>query len=265
MNLTATLTRIVLAVVIVLSLATAAAARNPAREVAEAGVDEAVVHSDPLRQSPLWNVFPEAPGFDATARYPYQDMGIFPFDNLMRTPVEAVKQPEQCDEVCPRLPVEAVKQPEQCDEMCPRLPVEAVKQPEQCDEICPRLPVEAVKQPEQCDEMCPRLPVEAVKQPEQCDEMCPRLPTQAVREPLCVECFGPTMRLNLKNAAATEVAIYSVNGRLVRRMSEQLPSGESDLTWDGRTDFGTRAASGVYFAQVQAGVDVGKGKLVLVR
>ena len=229
MNLTATLTRIVLAVVIVLSLATAAAARNPAREVAEAGVDEAVVHSDPLRQSPLWNVFPEAPGFDATARYPYQDMGIFPFDNLMRTPVEAVKQPEQCDEVCPRLPVEAVKQPEQCDEMCPRLPVEAVKQPEQCD------------------------------------EMCPRLPTQAVREPLCVECFGPTMRLNLKNAAATEVAIYSVNGRLVRRMSEQLPSGESDLTWDGRTDFGTRAASGVYFAQVQAGVDVGKGKLVLVR
>ena len=247
MNLTATLTRIVLAVVIVLSLATAAAARNPAREVAEAGVDEAVVHSDPLRQSPLWNVFPEAPGFDATARYPYQDMGIFPFDNLMRTPVEAVKQPEQCDE------------------MCPRLPVEAVKQPEQCDEICPRLPVEAVKQPEQCDEMCPRLPVEAVKQPEQCDEMCPRLPTQAVREPLCVECFGPTMRLNLKNAAATEVAIYSVNGRLVRRMSEQLPSGESDLTWDGRTDFGTRAASGVYFAQVQAGVDVGKGKLVLVR
>lgn len=108
-------------------------------------------------------------------------------------------------------------------------------------------------------------PTDAVKQPQQCDTICEKNPTQAVREPLDMECCGPTMSFNLKEAARTEVAIYNVNGRLVRRLSEMLSSGESSLTWDGMDDRGSRAASGVYFARVQANDETGKGKLVLVR
>ena len=90
-------------------------------------------------------------------------------------------------------------------------------------------------------------------------------PSQAVREPLDIECCGPTMRFDLKKAAAAEIAIYSVSGRLVRRLNEALPRGKSSLTWDGRDDRGGRTASGVYFARVQASEETGKGKLVLVR
>ncbi len=96
------------------------------------------------------------------------------------------------------------------------------------------------------------------------DEVAEKLPSQAVREPLNIECCGPTMHFNMKEAATTEIAIYSVNGRLVRRLTEALPGGESSVTWDGRDDRGARAASGVYFARVQANEETGKGKLVLI-
>ncbi len=131
--------------------------------------------------------------------------------------------------------------------------------------VCEKNPTEAVKQPPQCDTVCEKNPTEAVKQPPQCDTVCEKSPSQAVREPLDIECCGPTMRFNLKDAASAEIAIYNVNGRLVRRLSEMLSSGESSLTWDGMDDRGGRAASGVYFAQVQANAETGKGKLVLVR
>ena len=96
------------------------------------------------------------------------------------------------------------------------------------------------------------------------DEIAERTPSQAVREPLNIECCGPTMHFNIKEAATTEIAIYSVNGRLVRRLTEALPDGESSVTWDGTDDRGARAASGVYFARVQANAETGKGKLVLI-
>jgi flagellar hook assembly protein FlgD len=73
------------------------------------------------------------------------------------------------------------------------------------------------------------------------------------------------MSFRLKEDAHAEIEIYNVNGRLVRRLSEMLSSGESSLTWDGMDDRGSRAASGVYFARVQANEEAGKGKLVLVR
>ena len=98
------------------------------------------------------------------------------------------------------------------------------------------------------------------------DEIARKTPSEAVREPLNVECCGPTMHFDLKAAVSAEIVIYSVDGRRVRRISEALPSGDSSLTWDGRDDRGSRAASGVYFARVQADDGgTGKGKLVLVR
>ena len=109
-----------------------------------------------------------------------------------------------------------------------------------------------------------RMPSDAVRQPLNA-EGAERMPTQAIREPLDIECCGPTMHFDLKKAVSAEILIYSVDGRLVRRLSEALPNGESSLTWDGRDDRGSRAASGVYFARVQANEETGQGKLVLVR
>jgi hypothetical protein len=143
------------------------------------------------------------------------------------------------------------------------MPTEAVPQPPQ-DEVFEKNPTEAVRQPQQCDG-CFRNPTEAVKQPQQCDVCDLRTPSEAVRQPLDIECCGPTMRFSMKEDATAEIAIYTVNGRLVRRFSAMLWSGETDVTWDGKDDRGARAASGVYFARVQANQEMGKGKLVLVR
>ena len=279
MKSTATLAKVVLAAIILISFTGTAAARNISRAVAQPDqIVDAPIDSDEMRLSNLWEAFPQPPQFDPDLRYPNEDFGFYEPEQMGKNPTQAVKQPEQFDadlrypyedfgfyepEQMGKNPTEAVKQPEQCDDICVRLPVEAVPQPQQCDVIFVRLPVEAVKQPDQCDPIR-KNPSQAVKQPDQCDPIR-KNPSQAVPQPMAVECNGPTMRLTLKDAAATEIAIYSVNGRLIRRISEQLDSGETELTWDGRSDSGARAASGVYFAQVQAGGEFGKGKLVLVR
>ena len=234
---------------------------------------------DAARQSLFWNAFPQPPQTEFFERTPAIDMGIFPPSNVARirsmdvaeplqidvlgkNPTQAVKEPPQCDNMCEKNPTQAVKEPPQCDNMCEKNPTQAVKQPLQCD-VCMKNPTEAVRQPQQCD-VCMKNPTDAVKQPQQCD-VCMKNPTQAVREPLDIECCGPTMSFRLKEDARAEIAIYNVNGRLVRRLSEMLSSGETTLTWDGMDDRGSRAASGVYFARVQADEDTGKGKLVLIR
>jgi hypothetical protein len=254
---------------------------------------------DAARRSHFWNAFPQPLQTELFEKAPAVDMGTFPVGNVAKNPTEAVRQPPQCDNVCFRNPTEAVRQPPQCDNVCLRNPTEAVRQPPQCDNVCLRNPTEAVRQPPQCDgcfrnpteavkqpmqcNPCdPRNPTEAIKQPQQCDPCDPknptdavkqpmqdepleRTPSEAVRQPLDIECCGPTMRFNLKEETSAEIAIYTVNGRLVRRFSAMLWSGETDVTWDGKDDRGARAASGVYFARVQANQEMAKGKLVLVR
>jgi hypothetical protein len=126
-----------------------------------------------------------------------------------------------------------------------------------------KAPSLAVPEPLQVEHMA-KAPSMAVPEPLQVEHMA-KAPSVAVPEPLQVECNGPSMSLNLKKAALVEVEIYSVNGRLVRRISQMLSGDESTLTWDGRDNGGARAASGVYFARVRAEEDTGKGKLVLVR
>jgi hypothetical protein len=44
--------------------------------------------------------------------------------------------------------------------------------------------------------------------------------------------------------------VYDVRGRRVRLLADDvLPRGVHTTVWDGRTDAGTPAASGVYFAR----------------
>lgn len=58
----------------------------------------------------------------------------------------------------------------------------------------------------------------------------------------------------LKNPSDVHVTIYDILGRVVRKFSVGNQAGGShDIIWDGRNNFGTKAATGIYFYRLQAG------------
>ncbi|MBI5836851.1 MAG: hypothetical protein HZB25_06380 [Candidatus Eisenbacteria bacterium] len=64
----------------------------------------------------------------------------------------------------------------------------------------------------------------------------------------------------------SELAIYSVDGRQVRRVFHGvLPQGEQLLTWDGRDQSGARVESGVYFARFVSRDRAENVKLLVLR
>lgn len=67
--------------------------------------------------------------------------------------------------------------------------------------------------------------------------------------------------------APLEAKIYDIRGRLVRALvrDSEFPAGLNILTWDGRTDEGRRAASGVYLLRVDHAGRVATTRLVLAR
>ena len=68
----------------------------------------------------------------------------------------------------------------------------------------------------------------------------------------------------LPRAAVVRLALYDLNGRVVRALvKEELAAGEHEARWDGRDADGRRLADGVYFARL-AVADV-EGWKVLTR
>jgi hypothetical protein len=58
---------------------------------------------------------------------------------------------------------------------------------------------------------------------------------------------------DLPDACATELCVYDVSGRLVRRLVDRtLPAGCHRVVWDSSTDNGKRVPTGIYFARLQA-------------
>ncbi len=69
-----------------------------------------------------------------------------------------------------------------------------------------------------------------------------------------------------KAHAYVELDVYDVRGRRVRRLlSEALPAGHYTVRWDGQTDAGTGAASGVYLCRLRIGEEQATGTMTLVR
>jgi FlgD Ig-like domain len=65
---------------------------------------------------------------------------------------------------------------------------------------------------------------------------------------------------------AVSLRIYDVRGRRVRTLvGTERQNGIRDVVWDGRTDDGTPAASGVYFCRLSSGGLSDTRKLVLLR
>jgi len=70
----------------------------------------------------------------------------------------------------------------------------------------------------------------------------------------------------LPHPTATEVAVYDLSGRLVRRLhSDPLPAGPQQITWDGRDGRGRHVAGGVYLLRVTAGGEAATGRVVIMR
>jgi len=75
-----------------------------------------------------------------------------------------------------------------------------------------------------------------------------------------------TIGFYLPGEGTVEVVIHGVLGRRVRTLyAGRMGPGEQSLQWDGRTDQGTRAASGAYVATVRTGTEEVTRTLLLVR
>jgi hypothetical protein len=62
-----------------------------------------------------------------------------------------------------------------------------------------------------------------------------------------------TITYSLPQAGEAHLAIYDVQGRLVRNLVNRwLPAGKQSLVWDGRDEDGTNAPAGVYFYRLDA-------------
>jgi hypothetical protein len=65
--------------------------------------------------------------------------------------------------------------------------------------------------------------------------------------------FNPetTIPYRLATAGRVEIRVFDVSGRVVRSLvSSMKPAGVYDVRWNGQTDGGGRAASGIYFYRI---------------
>ncbi len=77
---------------------------------------------------------------------------------------------------------------------------------------------------------------------------------------------GATFQVNLETPLPLTVRVYDASGRLVRIVAGQgIVSQRHQLTWDGRTDEGLGAHSGVYFVEFRFGRSRLTERVVLVR
>lgn len=67
----------------------------------------------------------------------------------------------------------------------------------------------------------------------------------------------------LEKATDVHVTIYDVLGREIRKFNSNLQgTGSHNVLWDGRNNFGARAAAGIYFYRVEAGGESQVKKMV---
>ena len=80
--------------------------------------------------------------------------------------------------------------------------------------------------------------------------------------------FNPTttLRYALASTASVRLAVFSLDGRLIRTLIEgKVPAGEHQTVWDGRDEEGNVVPSGVYYYRLQAGEVTETRKLTLLK
>jgi hypothetical protein len=74
------------------------------------------------------------------------------------------------------------------------------------------------------------------------------------------------LNFSLPEAANVMLAIYNVNGQLVRTLeSGQVSAGDHRITWDGTDDTGARVARGVYFCRMETAGFTATEKVVMLK
>ncbi len=94
------------------------------------------------------------------------------------------------------------------------------------------------------------------------------LPTAFAVRPNFPNPFNPSTMISfdLPRTAVVQVAIYNLDGRLVRTLlSEERGAGTHEVEWDGADGSGHRAASGTYLYRVKAGAYEINRKMLLVK
>ena len=62
------------------------------------------------------------------------------------------------------------------------------------------------------------------------------------------------------------ITVYDVSGKSVRTLVDKVHEPKRfSAVWDGKDNFGKRVSAGVYFCQIEAGINVISNKLILVR
>lgn len=76
-----------------------------------------------------------------------------------------------------------------------------------------------------------------------------------------------SIRYELPQDSPVSINVYSVSGRLVRRLVDEMsqPAGRYSVSWDGRDDAGRRVGSGVYYYSLSAPPFERTRTMVLVR
>jgi hypothetical protein len=75
-----------------------------------------------------------------------------------------------------------------------------------------------------------------------------------------------TFLYELAEPAHVRIAVHDLSGRLVRVVRDaHTERGRQTAIWDGTTERGVPAASGIYFSRIEAGSLTGTRKIVLVR
>jgi len=93
-------------------------------------------------------------------------------------------------------------------------------------------------------------------------------PTQFTLEPNYPNPFNPSTRIRytLAERGRVRLSIYDETGKQVAVLVDQEKSaGVHELNWDARTDAGTMASSGVYFARLEQGKLSKTQKLVFIK
>jgi flagellar hook assembly protein FlgD len=76
----------------------------------------------------------------------------------------------------------------------------------------------------------------------------------------------PEGPISLPKAGPTEITIDALDGTLVRTLAKGIrAAGETAIRWDGRSEDGTRVASGIYFARLVSRKTTRIEKIVLTR
>lgn len=79
--------------------------------------------------------------------------------------------------------------------------------------------------------------------------------------------FNPTTTINfsLDKKEKVELAIYNINGQRVKTLYNGFAEGNNSVVWDGTTDSGMKASSGVYFYKLEGETINATKKMVMLK